>query len=218
MYHTFHRFGSVFYDLDSYDQTVDTRIFEYSYVINRLSQLPTSKVLDVGCVSRSNVLAPALASLGFQVYGIDKREFKLLYPGFQFVKGDVTNTDFPTGFFDVVYAVSTFEHMGLSGRYGINRNGDDTDFAAMTEIKRITKSGGHFLITVPYGRARVIKSWARIYDYSRLHQLLKSWTIINQYYFIRENNGSGLLVKGEPDSDVDFEKNEATVLLEAISN
>ncbi len=132
LYRTVHRFGSIFFDLDSFDQTADARVFEYSFVIGRLSQLPIGKVLDVGCSSRSNVLAPALASLGWKVYGIDTRQFNLTYPGFQFVQGDVTKMDFPEGFFDAVYAVSTLEHMGLAGRYGIQKNDLSADYKAIS--------------------------------------------------------------------------------------
>jgi hypothetical protein len=72
------------------------------------------------------------------------------------------------------------------------------------------------IITVPYGRGRIIRSWARIYNENRLKQLLNGWSINNQIYFIRESSGNGLLVTDELNPEADFENNEATVLLEAM--
>jgi SAM-dependent methyltransferase len=216
LYRIAHRVAGIFIDIDNYDTTPDARLYEYTFVIERLSHKPKGKVLDVGCTSRDNFLAPALAAIGWEVYGIDSRLFRLEYPGFHFVSGDITHTIFPDRFFDAVYAVSTFEHMGISGRYGIKTNIKDIDFKVMTEISRILKPGGSLFITVPYGYGRILKSWARIYDWERLKLLLDNWKTDTKKYFIRDSDGNGLLVIGELESEADFEKNEATILMEVV--
>lgn len=208
------RLGSFFFDLDTFDQIPDVRLFEYAFVIEKLSRLSPGKVLDIGCTSRNNFLTTALAAIGWEVYGIDKRPFLLKYPGFHFIYGDVTHMAFSDQFFDVVYAVSTFEHIGLSGRYQIKSDVISADFNTITEVKRVLKPDGSFIVTVPYGQSRIIKGWSRIYDQDRIRRLLKGWTTTNKKYFIRESNGSGILVAGELNPESDFERNEATLLLD----
>jgi len=98
----------------------DGRMIEYSFVIGKLVSLAKGRLLDVGCVARLNLVPATIASLGWEVYGIDVRQFKFRFPNFHFVLGDITKTDFPDSFFDAVSAVSTLEHIGLKGRYGIS--------------------------------------------------------------------------------------------------
>jgi 2-polyprenyl-3-methyl-5-hydroxy-6-metoxy-1,4-benzoquinol methylase len=56
------------------------RIVEYAFVIQKLASLTPGRVLDVGCAARVNYLPAALASLGWQVTGIDIRPFEFEYP------------------------------------------------------------------------------------------------------------------------------------------
>ncbi len=207
------RLGSIFFDMDAFDQMPDVRLFEYAFVIEKLSLLSPGKVLDIGCTSRNNFLTVALAATGWEVYGIDNRPFLLKYPGFHFIHGDVMHMSFSDHFFDVVCAVSTLEHLGLSGRYKIKTNSIDNDFKAMPEIKRVLKHDGSLIITVPYGQSRIIEGWARIYDQDRLQRLFSGWTTVNKRYFIRDSSGNGHLVSGDLCIEADFEKNDATVLL-----
>lgn len=215
LYRVAFRLGGLFFDLDAFDETPDARIFEYSFVIERLSRLSTGRALDVGCTSRGNLLPAALAALGWQVHGIDRREFKLSYPNFHFIQGELTSMPFPDGCFDAAYAVSTIEHIGLSGRYGIRKDDDQADFKAVAEMRRVLKPGGSLLVTVPYGRSCVIKGWARIYDAGRLQQLFGGWYVRDQRYFFRQQNGRfRVFPLKEPEPIADFEANEATALLE----
>jgi len=112
-----------FFDVEASAETAvpDSRMIEYAFIIGKLSLLPKGKVLDVGCTARLNYLPVALASLGWEVWGIDLREFKFKHPNFHFVEGDIRKTGFPDNSFHAVYALSTLEYIGLSGRYGVNR-------------------------------------------------------------------------------------------------
>jgi SAM-dependent methyltransferase len=110
------------------------------------------KVLDVGCAATRNYLPASLALLGWEVWGIDIREWKFKFPNFHFVVGDIRQTTFPDNFFDCVYAVSTLDHIGLSGRYGITKYDPQGDFKAIREIARILRNEGTLLITIPYGK------------------------------------------------------------------
>ena len=85
-------------------------MIEYSFVIGKLVSRDKGKVLDVGCVARLNPLPATLASIGWEVYGIDMRQFKFRFPNFHFVPGDITSTDFPDGFFDATEGGMEYLH------------------------------------------------------------------------------------------------------------
>ena len=181
-----------FIDVEASAETAppDERIIEYAFVIEKLASIPIGKVLDVGCTARLNYLPPALASLGWEVWGIDLREFKFKHPNFHLVLGDIRKTDFPDNYFDAVYAVSTIEHIGLSGRYGVTKEDPEGDTKTIKEIARILRPGGILLCTVPYGReARIIKSLQRIYDKPSLERLFYNWTKKDEVWYCREDDG-----------------------------
>jgi ubiquinone/menaquinone biosynthesis C-methylase UbiE len=104
-----------FVDLDAESSSIDGRVIEYSFVISRLAAAQKGKVLDVGCTDSGNMATLMLASLGWEVYGIDNRDWKFEHANFQFTQGDIRNTPFSDEFFDYVYAISTLEHIGLKG-------------------------------------------------------------------------------------------------------
>lgn len=169
---------------------LNSRIIEYPYIFQKLDGLERGKILDVGCTDGGNILAPTLAALGWTVYGIDIRRFKLEHPNFHFVQEDIRATSFPDGFFDCVYAASTLEHIGLAGRYGEDSNDPDGDLRAAREIRRILRPGGLFLLTVPYGRGGVVKPMERIYSRSRLAMLTDGWSVRDRAFFQIDDGGT----------------------------
>jgi SAM-dependent methyltransferase len=184
------RTAGLFFNLDAVENALlDGRLIEYPFVLKKLAGLPKGKVLDIGCANSSNYLLTSLAALGWEVYGIDIRDFKLEYPNFHFVKGDIRSTTFPNGFFDCVYAVSTLDHLGLAGRYSVRVNDADADIKAITEIGRILRPGGIFLVTVPYGEGKIIKPMERIYDRARLEQLFSGWEKSDEAYYRQDSGG-----------------------------
>jgi SAM-dependent methyltransferase len=144
------RFAYNFVDVEASGETAlpSERIVEYSFIISRLAKAPKGKVLDVGCVARINIVPATLTLLGHEVWGVDLRDFKFKWPDFHFHKEDITGgTSFSDGFFNYVIAVSTLEHLGLGGRYGISKDDPKADGRAIREIKRILKpmsEGGAF--------------------------------------------------------------------------
>lgn len=55
------------------------------------------------------------------------------------IRGDISNMPFENSFFDTVFATELLEHLD-----------DETLEQGLGEIKRVLKSGGHFIITTPY--------------------------------------------------------------------
>ncbi len=160
------------------DYHVTERIFEKGFVFMNLSDIPIgSKILDVGCAWSS--LSLELACLGYHVWGIDIDDYPFHHPNLEFVKGSICKTDFPDNFFDVVIAVSTLEHIGL-GWYGDSVQ--DSDIKAISEIHRILKNGGIFILTLPFGIRRTTKVF-RVYDRESLYKLIDGFEIIKKEFF-----------------------------------
>jgi SAM-dependent methyltransferase len=177
-------------DLDAVSGALlNSRIVEYPYVIERLHGLAPGRALDVGATDSGNFLAPALVAMGWEVWGIDMRPFRLDLAGFHSVMGDIRTTSFADGFFDVAYCVSTIEHVGLSGRYGVRVEDKDGDITAASEIRRIVRADGRFILTIPYGSGGIVKPAERIYDKARLDRLTQGWKIVHRRFHHLDEEG-----------------------------
>jgi SAM-dependent methyltransferase len=185
------KFAYKFFDVEASAETavVDGRMLEYAYVIQKLISLPKGRVLDVGCTARMNYVPAVLTSLGWEVWGIDFREFKFKHPNFKLILEDIRHTSFSDNFFDAVYAVSTIEHIGLSGRYGLSKEDLDGDCQAIKEISRITRKDGVFLCTIPWGKAKIIKPLQRVYDKNDLERLFECCQRIETVYYSQGTDG-----------------------------
>src|SRR3989304_469310 len=164
-----------------YQDIVSERIIEYAWVVRHI---PGGRkvVLDVGC--RYSNLVLTLASLGYKTYGIDIEPYPYSHRNLKFITGDIRSTDFDKNFFDCIVAVSTLEHIGLRF-YEKTKKDLKGDRKGLEEIMRILKPGGNFILTVPYGKWRITKSY-RVYDEKNLKQLLGAFKILLLEYFIRE--------------------------------
>jgi len=209
------RFAYRFLDVEASAETAlpDGRMIEYSFVIGKLVSLAKGRLLDVGCVARLNLVPATIASLGWEVYGIDVRQFKFIFPNFHFVLGDITKTDFPDSFFDAVSAVSTLEHIGLKGRYGISKGDPEGDAQAVREIRRILRRGGRLLVTLPYGKEKRQTNLNRVYNHDSLHELFSNWEIKEKVFYSQDSEGFWIPVVEEETWRVAKNK-EAIALLE----
>ncbi|MFH1863976.1 MAG: class I SAM-dependent methyltransferase [bacterium] len=160
------------------------RHFEYPFAISEVMERNKKKrianILDAG--SYGSLLPLILASLGFEVTGVDRNYWNVKFPGFLPARADLKKLPFKSNFFDCVTAVSTIEHVGLPRfRETIDTEGD---FKAVRELVRVLKRDGCFIFTAPY--ASVYSVWSnknRVYDKDRLSFLFKDLKIIKKQYF-----------------------------------
>ena len=119
-------------------------------------------------------ISEGLLSLGIpQLYGLDrvKKNLNGIIP----VTGDIRKTDFAEGFFDLIFCISTIEHVGRDNSiyYNDKEKKDDLgDFKAIKELSRITREKGKIALTVPYGKF-CDYGWFIQYDRFRLRELIK---------------------------------------------
>ncbi|RJP28854.1 MAG: class I SAM-dependent methyltransferase [Candidatus Omnitrophota bacterium] len=165
------------------------RYIEYSFATENLPSTP-AKILDVGCAGSFFPLL--LAGFGYQTYGLDIREYaitnKISFKNFNFVKESVIKTSFQDNFFDAITAISTLEHIGISGRHG-EKEDLQADKKALAEMVRILKNQGTIILTIPFGKAKIIRPYARIYDSKLVEELIKPLKIVKDAYFMIDESG-----------------------------
>lgn len=160
---------------------VGERSVEYPWVHKKLKWVTKKKILDVGC--KEGLPITDILRKENIVYGIDPnidtqitQENLLIFPG------DIRETNLPENSVDVVVAVSTLEHIGVAGRYGVTKSDDLGDLNAAREIHRILKPEGFFCGTVPFGKGKSLPL-NRLYDGARLHRLLDGYELIDLTYY-----------------------------------
>ncbi|MFN2544852.1 MAG: methyltransferase domain-containing protein [Actinomycetota bacterium] len=149
------------------------RVVEIPWMLSR--RRDASRVLDVGYAFASHVWTSALLDLGIpSLHGLDPTAATV--PGMRRVRGDVRGLPYRDGSFDLVYCVSTLEHVGRTG-YGLEKQGGNSDDAAakrsLVELARVLAPGGRLLLSVPFGKREDL-GWMLQYDEDAWGSLVES--------------------------------------------
>jgi SAM-dependent methyltransferase len=185
-----------------YEVFTNERIVEIPFVYKYLNLPIRARILDFGC--SESMVSIELASLGYDVTGVDLNDYALTHPNFRFVKGNFLNNTFSEESFDAVVAISAVEHCGLPDAYG-SEEFSNGDRKIVEEFHRVLKKGGRLIMTVPYGeRALVLGAYGqRIYDADSLCSLLKRFKIVKEQYFMGMDRKQWLPVAKEELARVD---------------
>lgn len=159
------------------------RAIEWSWVVENLPNTP-SKILDFGCVG--SVLTCISSRLGHTVTAIDLREIEYEMNDVKFIKQDFLTLDFGNDTFDIILNSSTIEHVGLPNRYGATEV-KDGDIIAMGKLAGLLKENGKMILTIPVGIDDIYTPLHRIYGMERLPLLLKSYRIIKEEFWFKNN-------------------------------
>jgi SAM-dependent methyltransferase len=126
----------------------DERVIEIPWTLSRYRGEP--HVLDVGFANAIPVYLRALReAVPGEVVGVDLAEADV--PGIRGIVADLRDLPFEVGSFDVVFCISTVEHVGADNtRYGTGSGGGGIE-AALAELSRVLGEHGRLLITVPCG-------------------------------------------------------------------
>jgi len=147
------------------------RYIEYPFVLKNIKR-PPRRILDVGC--SGSMFPLLLKALGYDVIGVDIRQHPMA-DRFRFIKKSICDMTGPSGFFDVITAISTIEHIGLKGRYGENVENIFEDRKAIARIHNLLKPKGIFLMTVPFCKHWHVDKNHRIYNHFSLLCMLKNF-------------------------------------------
>lgn len=143
------------------------RIIEYPTVFQYLDKGCRS-ILDFGCVE--DLLPVHLASLGYDVTGLDFRPYPFTHPNLKFIQADILSWKPLEEQYDCVISVSTIEHIGLGG-YGDPVHNDGDKIAIEKLFVSLKGGGGRLIITVPFGKFTVKRNM-RIYNHEKLCHLI----------------------------------------------
>jgi SAM-dependent methyltransferase len=151
------------------------RSVEYFWVA-RLLDRSERKLLEIGC--SGSWYAIYLARLGYEVWGIDLIDEGRQAYNFKFVREDARlGSSLPDDYFDVIFSISVFEHIGLRMEDGRTIVEDqDGDMETIRVMARKLAPGGKFLVTTPYGPEDRI--WEHLmlrpYTRDRLQRLIEA--------------------------------------------
>jgi SAM-dependent methyltransferase len=156
----------------------DERVIEIPWALSLYSN--EQVVLEIGVANITKEYENALIQLPIkELHGIDitekNTENEPINKKFIFTKADIRKTPYKSNYFDLIFCISTIEHIGrdndiyLKGESTLSNN---ADFETIIELTRILKKGGRLIITVPFGKYHNY-GWFIHYDDKRLVQLIK---------------------------------------------
>jgi SAM-dependent methyltransferase len=128
----------------------DERPIELAWTLGRYRG--ERRVVDVGYAFAEPAWVAAVLALGAaELTGVDLAERDV--PGMTTVQADVRRLPFSSRSFDLVFCVSTLEHVGGdNSRYELGAENDpDAPLAALRELRRVTARRGKIFVTVPCG-------------------------------------------------------------------
>lgn len=148
------------------------RAIEYNYVYNNLPP-GTGSLLDLGAPMGLPTSQFALKQ-GYHVTAVDLQGHNRKSGNFEFRVGDFLEMEFDR-LFDWILNISSIEHFGLAGRYGVTMENENADLEAMARLQTLMKPASAMLLTIPVGQDRVVHPLHRVYGQKRLPQLLEGY-------------------------------------------
>ncbi|MBU1122395.1 MAG: class I SAM-dependent methyltransferase [Candidatus Omnitrophica bacterium] len=165
------------------------RFLEYPFVFKYLPNNKNIKLLDIGCAGSFFPLV--VAALGYNVTACDIRPYEILnsikFDNFEFRQQDICKNPLGEETFDIITCISVLEHIGLGGRYGVVKD-EFGDLKMVEQIKKVVKSNGKVLITVPYGVSEIYAPYHRVYDLERVRKLEDGFRVIQEKFYCQNED------------------------------
>lgn len=175
------------------DYYYSERMIELPFLFRNVAPPPKS-LLDIGCVE--SVVPIQLSMLGYDVTGIDIREYHFKHKNFKFIKDDFNLHEFSNKF-DIIVDISAIEHFGLHTFSNLELD-FDADKKAIKKVYSLLKPKGQFIFTAPFGVSELVGSFERIYSNEDIKSMFSDFKVVNKQYF--HVQGSKLI------SEVDLDK------------
>lgn len=192
-------------------QQYSNRYYEYAYVYEAVRVFSNikgkPKVLDVG--SGFSPFTNVLNTISnCCVIDSDKEAIKRQRSlGLKSILSDATKLPFGDDAFDIVTSVSAIEHFGLHNDR-VSEDVINADMLAVDEIRRILKSNGLFIFTVPFAKSFFIvratppATAHRWYDCNSIKLLISKFGTIKNItygrYIVRPSSYEYCILNGNP--------------------
>ena len=131
----------------------DDRVIEYNYVYDNLPP-GAGSLLDLGTPANFPTSQFALKQ-GYRVTAVDLRGHSYKSGSLEFRAGDFLEMRFGRPF-DWILNISSVEHFGLAGRYGIMVGDTNADLKTMVKLRILMKPTTTMLLTIPVGQDEII--------------------------------------------------------------
>lgn len=182
------------------DAGLDERVVEYPWALHRIAARRSSgeRILDAGSVlNHPRILAhcrrAGLTPLSIVTLHYEGRAEVSDDVRYEF--GDLRELPYRDGWFSSVVCLSTLEHVGMDNAGYGDTAGMSSDPArevtrAMVELRRVTRTGGSLLLSVPFGE-RASRGWLRIFDDADVRSLVESpgWGVDRSSVFRATRDG-----------------------------
>jgi SAM-dependent methyltransferase len=159
---------------DGYGLGLDERCVEYPWLF---AHRPSGLVLDAGSTLNQRFILDRLLPRIGELHVVTLAYEGIAYPerDVSYVFADLRELPYRDGVFDTVVCISTLEHIGMdntSYAAGATSSGDPVRdrLKAASELRRVTRSEGRLLITVPYGQ-REDHGWLQQLDADDIRDL-----------------------------------------------
>ncbi|MSQ79645.1 MAG: methyltransferase domain-containing protein [Flavobacteriaceae bacterium] len=184
----------------NYGLGVDDRVVEYPWIFAQLSPAKT-KMLDAGSTFNFTELVshPVIKEKDFSIFTFYPECNNYSQNRISYLYGDLREMPFKDGYFDEVVCQSTIEHIDMDNSiYGYDLSRTDTKqpksysyLGAVKELCRVTKPGGMFLISFPYGKFEN-HGFFQQFDTEMVEKLkaeLNAKGTLNETYFLYKQDG-----------------------------
>lgn len=166
------------------------RNIEYAFAKSNTPAGNGKRLLDVGPGARVKLGRWARGQRGWSVTAVDILE-TVNAPGISWVTGDLNHLKFDPGYFAFILNVSSIEHFGVPGRYGITELDADADLRAMRRMRKWLAEDGIMVVTLPIGSEEVIFApYHRVYNNERLTRLFSGYTVAKQEFWNKQGGNN----------------------------
>lgn len=154
-----------------------SRCIEYPWASSKLNN--SKIILDVGSAKSDKTWLSYLIQLNklkdYEIHATDYDSINI--DGVNFKQSDVRKLPYKDNYFDLIFAISVIEHIGLNNNPDNNlknpKFSKSGDFEAFKELIRVLKPNGRIILTIPYSNRYgdeklIFGNYARCYNWNRL--------------------------------------------------
>jgi SAM-dependent methyltransferase len=174
-------------------------VYHTGWAARVLAKTKPKKHVDIS----SSLYFASIASAFVPIEFYDYRPAKIELENLSTNHADLLKLQFEDESIKSLSCMHVIEHIGL-GRYGdpLDPSGD---LKAISELKRVLKSGGNLLFVVPVGKPKIMFNAHRIYSYDQIISYFPKLKL-KQFALIAENPSDGEILYSPQKSIVEKQK------------